>query len=100
MIWRPPRSTQSRSSAASDVYKRQIRQGSDWPKPAAELPEGTLDKVGCVQADPDRGRQIEHRQKRVEVPLKATDQAWMPSPPGPSEAPIGGHGGTLGRRPI
>ena len=23
MIWRPPRSTQSRSSAASDVYKRQ-----------------------------------------------------------------------------
>src|SRR5450756_563842 len=26
MIRRPPRSTQSRSSAASDVYKRQIRQ--------------------------------------------------------------------------
>src|SRR5665809_43631 len=29
MIRRPPRSTQSRSSAASDVYKRQVRQGPD-----------------------------------------------------------------------
>src|SRR5428012_22670 len=30
MIRRPPRSTQSRSSAASDVYKRQ-RPGRSWP---------------------------------------------------------------------
>eukprot|EP00657_Telonema_sp_P-1_P009392 TRINITY_DN3573_c0_g1_i1.p1 TRINITY_DN3573_c0_g1~~TRINITY_DN3573_c0_g1_i1.p1 ORF type:complete len:105 (+),score=37.58 TRINITY_DN3573_c0_g1_i1:128-442(+) len=29
MIRRPPRSTQSRSSAASDVYKRQVR-GRTW----------------------------------------------------------------------
>ena len=29
MIRRPPRSTQSRSSAASDVYKRQIEDGID-----------------------------------------------------------------------
>ena len=29
MIRRPPRSTQSRSSAASDVYKRQVQLG-DW----------------------------------------------------------------------
>src|SRR5450756_1893094 len=28
MIRRPPRSTQSRSSAASDVYKRQLRPGA------------------------------------------------------------------------
>src|SRR5450756_3200856 len=28
MIRRPPRSTQSRSSAASDVYKRQLRNGA------------------------------------------------------------------------
>eukprot|EP00657_Telonema_sp_P-1_P004318 TRINITY_DN19974_c0_g1_i1.p1 TRINITY_DN19974_c0_g1~~TRINITY_DN19974_c0_g1_i1.p1 ORF type:complete len:108 (+),score=32.28 TRINITY_DN19974_c0_g1_i1:114-437(+) len=30
MIRRPPRSTQSRSSAASDVYKRQGSEGSDF----------------------------------------------------------------------
>src|SRR5450756_3204969 len=29
MIRRPPRSTQSRSSAASDVYKRQVREVAD-----------------------------------------------------------------------
>src|SRR5450756_3202963 len=28
MIRRPPRSTQSRSSAASDVYKRQVKEGA------------------------------------------------------------------------
>eukprot|EP00657_Telonema_sp_P-1_P002984 TRINITY_DN1696_c0_g1_i3.p1 TRINITY_DN1696_c0_g1~~TRINITY_DN1696_c0_g1_i3.p1 ORF type:complete len:112 (-),score=29.69 TRINITY_DN1696_c0_g1_i3:134-469(-) len=33
MIRRPPRSTQSRSSAASDVYKRQIMDGNGrWAK--------------------------------------------------------------------
>ena len=31
MIRRPPRSTQSRSSAASDVYKRQGRDRADHP---------------------------------------------------------------------
>ena len=30
MIRRPPRSTQSRSSAASDVYKRQLVDNSEW----------------------------------------------------------------------
>src|SRR5428012_23559 len=30
MIRRPPRSTQSRSSAASDVYKRQVKGGTWW----------------------------------------------------------------------
>src|SRR5450756_2832520 len=32
MIRRPPRSTQSRSSAASDVYKRQLKSLSDMLK--------------------------------------------------------------------
>eukprot|EP00826_Nyctotherus_ovalis_P035790 TRINITY_DN3105_c0_g4_i8.p1 TRINITY_DN3105_c0_g4~~TRINITY_DN3105_c0_g4_i8.p1 ORF type:complete len:151 (-),score=18.13 TRINITY_DN3105_c0_g4_i8:149-577(-) len=32
MIRRPPRSTQSRSSAASDVYKRQVSTQSTWGK--------------------------------------------------------------------
>src|SRR5450756_1159940 len=31
MIRRPPRSTQSRSSAASDVYKRQGSPSASWP---------------------------------------------------------------------
>src|SRR5450756_2395855 len=31
MIRRPPRSTQSRSSAASDVYKRQVKTASGTP---------------------------------------------------------------------
>src|SRR5450756_170200 len=37
MIRRPPRSTQSRSSAASDVYKRQINdiEGYHWGTPGA-----------------------------------------------------------------
>ena len=39
MIRRPPRSTQSRSSAASDVYKRQ---GTDWPLPLLALPREEL----------------------------------------------------------
>src|SRR5450756_2326441 len=33
MIRRPPRSTQSRSSAASDVYKRQVSKGSTTRAP-------------------------------------------------------------------
>src|SRR5450756_3174503 len=39
MIRRPPRSTQSRSSAASDVYKRQLQRYSQW------LPEADMRKV-------------------------------------------------------
>src|SRR5450756_645589 len=35
MIRRPPRSTQSRSSAASDVYKRQVEVSSEHPLAAA-----------------------------------------------------------------
>ena len=38
MIRRPPRSTQSRSSAASDVYKRQVRPvGRVWPVSSLSL---------------------------------------------------------------
>src|SRR5450756_625443 len=33
MIRRPPRSTQSRSSAASDVYKRQLPEGAFYAYP-------------------------------------------------------------------
>eukprot|EP00657_Telonema_sp_P-1_P009797 TRINITY_DN4045_c0_g1_i1.p1 TRINITY_DN4045_c0_g1~~TRINITY_DN4045_c0_g1_i1.p1 ORF type:complete len:183 (+),score=67.23 TRINITY_DN4045_c0_g1_i1:106-654(+) len=37
MIRRPPRSTQSRSSAASDVYKRQAQTGAEWMARAGNL---------------------------------------------------------------
>src|SRR5450756_2946917 len=46
MIRRPPRSTQSRSSAASDVYKRQVDE-----RPVLEVLSG----VGEVQAEQVRG---------------------------------------------
>src|SRR5659263_347858 len=39
MIRRPPRSTQSRSSAASDVYKRQGQHDDGDPAPPAQRPE-------------------------------------------------------------
>ena len=48
MIRRPPRSTQSRSSAASDVYKRQLQV------------EGNAHAVGGGTAEV--GVELEHRQ--------------------------------------
>src|SRR5680860_1765930 len=64
MIRRPPRSTQSRSSAASDVYKRQVRQSAagcpgrprstgpnaSWDGPASDHPARWLNRT----AGPDR----------------------------------------------
>src|SRR5450756_562968 len=70
MIRRPPRSTQSRSSAASDVYKRQVCTRSKIDAPLGirelhrfvtdstdpfdrmELPETTLGRVAIVGAGP------------------------------------------------
>src|SRR5450756_744341 len=62
MIRRPPRSTQSRSSAASDVYKRQdlgqapaehiaaeVKQYE--PRDSEENPEGQRDPSGCIGSD-------------------------------------------------
>ena len=40
MIWRPPRSTLDRSSAASDVYKRQKEEGYIFISPRNVLKEG------------------------------------------------------------
>src|SRR5450756_3157668 len=45
MIRRPPRSTQSRSSAASDVYKRQV---GIFPAIAAENYRPAVRRPGCV----------------------------------------------------
>src|SRR5680860_237281 len=43
MIRRPPRSTQSRSSAASDVYKRQDVVGTEIGEPVVQERIGPLD---------------------------------------------------------
>src|SRR5665809_20646 len=48
MIRRPPRSTQSRSSAASDVYKRQLA----FPEIEASLQQGGLDLADLKGAQP------------------------------------------------
>src|SRR5680860_1372175 len=47
MIRRPPRSTQSRSSAASDVYKRQVVLG------------GARQTIGAAAASPDDAAVLE-----------------------------------------
>eukprot|EP00657_Telonema_sp_P-1_P009372 TRINITY_DN3557_c0_g1_i1.p1 TRINITY_DN3557_c0_g1~~TRINITY_DN3557_c0_g1_i1.p1 ORF type:complete len:169 (+),score=64.00 TRINITY_DN3557_c0_g1_i1:117-623(+) len=47
MIRRPPRSTQSRSSAASDVYKRQIRDRADGNAFTYRLRLGYQSKTAC-----------------------------------------------------
>src|SRR5680860_960591 len=46
MIRRPPRSTQSRSSAASDVYKRQVIEKARPPAGATRVSAGMLAPVG------------------------------------------------------
>ena len=56
MIRRPPRSTQSRSSAASDVYKRQLLNGMDLEKILESIPSGRVRKNkeeirGIIQAN-------------------------------------------------
>eukprot|EP00657_Telonema_sp_P-1_P008756 TRINITY_DN3070_c0_g1_i2.p2 TRINITY_DN3070_c0_g1~~TRINITY_DN3070_c0_g1_i2.p2 ORF type:complete len:112 (-),score=31.33 TRINITY_DN3070_c0_g1_i2:257-592(-) len=57
MIRRPPRSTQSRSSAASDVYKRQVSTQSTGrisPNGEGGLATKTLEVVMCVTLIPAR----------------------------------------------
>ena len=45
MIRRPPRSTPKPSSAASDVYKRQMKATSEKPKPKVEFMAGQSVRV-------------------------------------------------------
>src|SRR5450756_1837616 len=67
MIRRPPRSTQSRSSAASDVYKRQRRDFHTIDEPdASDLAQGGVRLLGGggvdARADPALlGRTLERR---------------------------------------
>src|SRR5665811_1581456 len=56
MIRRPPRSTRGRSSAASDVYKRQT-QGIDVLEGPSKLPSSALDKK--FDAEMEEGEEVE-----------------------------------------
>src|SRR5665809_172771 len=63
MIRRPPRSTQSRSSAASDVYKRQLPEPPDLDDPP--LPEAVC--------EPQLGRRLDPAAAPAGVPQKPSD---------------------------
>src|SRR5450756_250407 len=66
MIRRPPRSTQSRSSAASDVYKRQVELRADV-LPAGghqDGPAGVEDEEADVA---DGGEAVAHALQAVEI---------------------------------
>ena len=62
MIRRPPRSTQGVSSAASDVYKRQ-------------LPDGAVLEVNHV----DEGQPTEFWYAEVEYPTVEAARSWQPA---------------------
>src|SRR5450756_1774413 len=69
MIRRPPRSTQSRSSAASDVYKRQSHRRENFGQPI-------LDICGSIMEIVDSFEDIEvvfsvHRNPKVSVPVQS-----------------------------
>src|SRR5450756_1799401 len=80
MIRRPPRSTQSRSSAASDVYKRQVyaeRLGEDAPQESVRPPAQLMAQSGTYAASPPLLARAHHgsvsREQRaiIEDDLKA-----------------------------
>src|SRR5665213_4466855 len=80
MIRRPPRSTQSRSSAASDVYKRQLRIGG---RPLRKNLQGRVHRLAhlgavgeCDLALHVTGRRIEHiaEAARCALDLLAVDE--------------------------
>src|SRR5680860_1906541 len=63
MIRRPPRSTQSRSSAASDVYKRQVA-GSATPD-GLRCPQGQYGRRAARAGPEDRGAVSPRRKDRA-----------------------------------
>src|SRR5450756_3158953 len=64
MIRRPPRSTQSRSSAASDVYKRQVFE-NDQPVLRPGAPGTAIDPAALARAVQKAGLSATDRTARV-----------------------------------
>eukprot|EP00657_Telonema_sp_P-1_P000519 TRINITY_DN109_c0_g1_i5.p1 TRINITY_DN109_c0_g1~~TRINITY_DN109_c0_g1_i5.p1 ORF type:complete len:136 (+),score=91.77 TRINITY_DN109_c0_g1_i5:81-488(+) len=71
MIRRPPRSTQSRSSAASDVYKRQVEKPDDVTARENDAP--IEDEYACMFHDYN-GKKKEHAKKKGKHGSKQADQ--------------------------
>ena len=73
MIRRPPRSTQSRSSAASDVYKRQLQDETPGAQGENGLPGGPK-RLGVLvhpcQALPIRRKRRAHESTNVDVQIR------------------------------
>src|SRR5450756_2008650 len=69
MIRRPPRSTQSRSSAASDVYKRQAltRRGQRARRAAFDLPADDLEGQVLVALHAEHAHQAPEVVLRVQA---------------------------------
>src|SRR5680860_408823 len=67
MIRRPPRSTQSRSSAASDVYKRQPLRHGLWPVEGEDLPRPGLRITAVGEPRNGAGALVDIRQRRLVV---------------------------------
>src|SRR5664280_744362 len=67
MIRRPPRSTLSSSSAASDVYKRQVY--ARTPRGALTGSVGTLAPLASRRGAPRRGDRRRHRHRRLQLAL-------------------------------
>src|SRR5680860_1650149 len=86
MIRRPPRSTQSRSSAASDVYKRQLLVPRSLRRSRSVLPlRSTLDRI--------RTRIVSSR-----VPLLAPQASRPHRGTGSQGDPVGSHTRLLWKR--
>src|SRR5680860_1339133 len=81
MIRRPPRSTQSRSSAASDVYKRQGIDAIEWAREGADRGAGEI-LLNSMDADGTTGgfdiSMMSEVRDAVSVPLIASGGAGRP----------------------
>src|SRR5680860_888017 len=102
MIRRPPRSTQSRSSAASDVYKRQLEASAE--KQTDEVGElvqvrssakSTANKI--LADDAEKLRELEAERNRLSARLRALAAKEARKGGGSS---AGGDGGSALSRPV
>ena len=111
MIRRPPRSTLDRSSAASDVYKRQVvdvgvRDGdAELDVPAAPPPAGTdqdeqvpwEDLVQPADGAPDTAQRLDVGESGVALGVDVDDVRDLGNPPVRDE-PVRGEDDALGRK--
>eukprot|EP00828_Plagiopyla_frontata_P046466 TRINITY_DN825_c0_g1_i3.p1 TRINITY_DN825_c0_g1~~TRINITY_DN825_c0_g1_i3.p1 ORF type:complete len:361 (+),score=52.05 TRINITY_DN825_c0_g1_i3:71-1153(+) len=76
MIRRPPRSTLSSSSAASDVYKRQVSTQSTWEKQTIKIKNKNLTRFKLMQGEK---KQCQSQRKRKFIALMSGGIAGITS---------------------